>query len=569
MPSNGRLVPRFTSALAAVAVLLATASSVLAQAPSAEIVIVNLNAPGAGFNDPTPAVPVGGNPGTTLGEQRLNAFRYAAELWGRRISSAVPIRIRAQFTSLGPGVLGSAGPVSVVRDFPNAPLPGTWYHVALANALAGVDLLPAADDINANFSTNFTFYLGLDNRAPAGQNDLVAVLLHEFAHGLGFSQFSSLSSGALFFGFPDAYNSRLLDNTLQRYWPQLTTTERAASATRFGRVVLDAPRVTSAVPSVLRYGTPVVEIVAPSSIAGVRQFGSAAFGPPVGTPDVQAAVVAAVDAAEPAAAPLPAGTTTDGCSPLANAAQVAGNIALIERGRCGFAVKARHATEAGATAVIIYNNAANAGAAPPGMADDGVNGQFVTVPTVSLARADGLAIVGQPGALVRLAVDRTLRAGADALDRARVFAPFPVVGGSSISHYDSIASRNLLMEPSINRDLTHNLKAPFDLTSELFYDLGWRFPDADGDGVVDDEDCNRTSVVTPTLIINGIDTGVPNQLFASGCTMADLLATAKAGTTNHGQYVSAVARLTNQWVEGALMSGAQKGRVQSAVGRSN
>ena len=159
--------------------------------------IVNINAAGVGFNDPTPAAPVGGNTGTTLGEQRLKAFEYAASLWSQRLKSAVPIRIRAQFTPLGANVLGSAGPREVFRDFPNAPLPGTWYHVALANALAGVDLSPTNDDINANFSSTFNFYLGLDNQAPAGQNDLVAVLLHEFGHGLGFSQNASLTTGVL------------------------------------------------------------------------------------------------------------------------------------------------------------------------------------------------------------------------------------------------------------------------------------------------------------------------------------------------------------------------------------
>jgi hypothetical protein len=115
--------------------------------------------------DPTPALPVGGNTGTTLGEQRLIAFTHAASLWSARLDSSVPIRIRAQFTPLGAGVLGSAGPVSVVRDFQNAPLPGTWYHVALANELANVDLLPVNDDFNANFSTNFNSYVGLDNHA--------------------------------------------------------------------------------------------------------------------------------------------------------------------------------------------------------------------------------------------------------------------------------------------------------------------------------------------------------------------------------------------------------------------
>lgn len=529
----------------------------------AQIVIVNINAAGVGFNDPTPAAPVGGNTGTTLGQQRLIAFQHAASIWGARLDSAVPIRIRAQFTPLGAGVLGSAGPVSVVRDFPNAPLSGTWYHVALANKLAGVDLLPANDDINANFSTNFNFYLGIDNNHGA-LPDLVTVLLHEFAHGLGFSQLASLTTGNLFSGFPDAYNSNLLDTTLGLRWPQMTSAQRLASATRFGRVVWDGPFVTAGVPNVLSFGSPNLQVTSPAGIAGPYQFGSANFGPSIGNPNVSANVVAAVDAAD-AAGPA----TTDGCSAFLNAADVAGKIALIERGTCGFAVKARNATDAGAVAVIIYNNAANVNGAPPGMADDGINGQFVTIPTVSIRRADGLAVVAQLGGGVaaNIGVDLSIRAGADSSNRARVYAPFPVVGGSSISHFDTVASRNLLMEPAINGDLTHKVKAPDDLTFELLRDVGWTFPDADGDGVADDEDCNPNSDLRPTIVIGTVDTGVPNTLFANGCTSSDLITQLAASARNHGDFVSAVAQLTNQWVRDGLITGMQKGAIENAAAK--
>ncbi len=40
-------------------------------AHAATITIVNLDGAGEGFNDATPATPVGGNPGITVGEQRL------------------------------------------------------------------------------------------------------------------------------------------------------------------------------------------------------------------------------------------------------------------------------------------------------------------------------------------------------------------------------------------------------------------------------------------------------------------------------------------------------------------
>ena len=541
-------------------------ASVVSAGP-AQFVIVNINAPGVGFNDPTPVAPVGGNTGTTLGQQRLIAFEHAAAIWSARLDSNVPVRIRAQFTSLGAGVLGSAGPTAVFRDFPGA-VPGTWYHVALVNKMMGFDVDPATDDINANFSTNFNFYLGLDNNHGA-LNDLVTVLLHEFAHGLGFSQFASLTTGALLAGFPDIYNRHLLDNATGEAWQDMTDAERLASATRFGKVVWTGANVTANVPNVLSLGSPRVEVLQPSSIAGQLQFGVAAFGPRIGNPTVQnETVVAAVDATEPAPPGGAPGTTTDGCSPFSNAAAVAGNIVLIERGFCGFAVKARNATDAGAAAVVIYNNAANATAAPPGMADDGINGAFVTIPTISLRRADGLSILAATDVLMDIAVDLSIRAGADAASRARVYAPSPVVGGSSISHYDTVASRNLLMEPAINADLTHNLESPDDLTHELLRDVGW-YDDADGDLIDDASDCDTSSDLRDTIIVGGLDTGVPNFLFITGCTGTDLIEAIAAAADNHGGFVSGVAHLTNDWKTAGIISGQQKGAIQSAAAKSN
>lgn len=122
------------------------------------------------------------------------------------------------------------------------------------------------------------------------------------------------------------------------------------------------------------------------------------------------------------------------------------------------------------------------------------------------------------------------------------------------------------MEPAVNSDLTHKVKAPDDLTFELLRDVGWTFPDADNDGVSDDEDCNPESDTNPTVIIGGIDTGVSNTLFPNGCTMADILAQLAADHTyNHGDYVSAVAALTNQWVADGLITGRDKGAIQSAA----
>src|SRR5262245_975724 len=112
---------------------------------AATITILNADAAGEGFNDPTVVAPVGGNPGTTLGQQRLIAFQFAAEIWGSQLKSDVPIQVLANFDPLActatSAVLGSAGAVTIWHDF-GAGTPGTWYGAALANKLAGIDLLP-------------------------------------------------------------------------------------------------------------------------------------------------------------------------------------------------------------------------------------------------------------------------------------------------------------------------------------------------------------------------------------------------------------------------------------------
>lgn len=77
---------------------------------AATITIVNMDGPGEGFNDPTPAAPVGGNPGTTVGQQRLIAFQFAADIWGATLTDSVEIKIQAAFNPLpcsaSSGVLG-------------------------------------------------------------------------------------------------------------------------------------------------------------------------------------------------------------------------------------------------------------------------------------------------------------------------------------------------------------------------------------------------------------------------------------------------------------------------------
>ena len=561
-------------------VLAATLGLSLPAFAGATITIVNVNAPGVGFNDPTPATPVGGNPGTTVGQQRLIAFQHAANIWGAALDSKVEVRIQSSFVPLScsatAATLGSAGAIQIFGDFPGAAFASTWYHVSLANKLAGEDLAPgdpntSADDIRARFNseigktgclTGTTWYYGLDTNHAPNQINLVTVLLHEFAHGLGFSSFASVTSGQYPLGLSDVYSKFYFDNTIGKSRDQMTDSQRVTSAINPRNVVWTGPKVTGSVPAVLAAGTPLLRVTAPASIAADYQVGPASFGNPLANPGISGQVVLALDAANASGL-----STSDACTAITNPAAVAGRIALVDRGTCGFVVKVKNAQDAGAIAVLVADNVAGGPPAGLGGADP-----TIIIPSVRITLADGntikAALAGGPVSAT-LALDPAVRAGADRAGRALLYTPNPVVSGSSVSHWDTIASPNQLMEPAINQDLKLAVDVPYDLTRAQLRDVGW-FPDGDLDGVADDAgDQCLGSDLRPTVIVDQENTGVPNTFFTSGCTIRDYIAKCKASAKNHGAYVSCTADLTNTLKTLQIITGAQKGAIQSAVAHDN
>lgn len=187
-----------------------------------------LDSIGEGFNDPgtpDPASTIGGNVGVSLGDQRRIAFAAAAQIWAGRLDSSVTIVVGANFDPLPCDAmeanLGAAGTTTVHRDFIRAPVSNTWYPAALANALAGTDLAPDSDDIEARFNSDLdgvcafplVWYYGLDGNPPAGTLDFISVVLHELAHGLGFQTFMDTATGARLGGFDDAFLLWLEDHS--------------------------------------------------------------------------------------------------------------------------------------------------------------------------------------------------------------------------------------------------------------------------------------------------------------------------------------------------------------------
>jgi hypothetical protein len=176
-----------------------------------------------------------------------------------------------------------------------------------------------------------------------------------------------------------------------------------------------------------------------------------------------------------------AGEIGNGCSPFdaANTSAVKGNVALISRGGCAFALKVKNAQNAGAVGAVLYNNVA--GPVAPGGSDP-----TVTIPAVGISKADGETLsevlaprVNNGGHTVpatvvaQLAFDKSRIAGADSAGRPLLYTPATLAPGSSVSHWDITASPNLLMEPNINPDLGTILVAPKDLTVPLLKDIGW------------------------------------------------------------------------------------------------
>lgn len=468
------------------------AGAVSAQA--AQINVINGDDPGVGFNDATPALPVGGNAGTTVGEQRRNVYEFVAKFWGRRLRSDVSIEVLGFFPKLRctatQAVLGAAGPTYIFSDFPNAKRTATWYPVALANKLTGLPLVDDPDpfvraDIISFFNPNLgqpnclagaTFYLGLDGKAATNQIDFLTTVLHEVGHGLGFLTFTDGETGLQqpldetdTVGLPTIWDHLMLDLKLGKTWDKMTNEERASSALVARNLVWNGKNVTRNAPRVLDRGTPEL-FVAGASLAKFYMIGTASFGPlidkstflsaelahPVDQPDGRGLACVALDAT--------------------NAAAVKGRVAVLDRGSCAFTVKVKNAQLAGAKAVIIVDNVLST--PPPGLSGTDAT---ITIPAVRVSLADGteikaaIASVTTPNfAPFGVLFDNPFKlAGADYLNRVYLFTPNPYQPGSSVSHFDTLASPNLLMEPFAEPNQAIAVSAPGDLTLELLKDIGW------------------------------------------------------------------------------------------------
>jgi PA domain len=463
------------AALASIALLAAASSSF-----AANVVILNGDDPGVGFNDTTPAAPVGGNPGTTVGAQRLNAMNYVAQIWGRTLTgTGQTIEVLAGFLPLGcEGTLAGANAWQFHRDFAKAPFKGTWYHAALGNKLTGIDIDVANNDpapeafAIANVDLDrpdclpgVSWYYGLDGKAPPGGEDFVRVMLHELGHGLGFATATDEATGEYLQGFPHVWDHFLYDNTQNRVWTDMTVAQRQTSALNNEQLVwrgfttfVDAQRTLKVQPQLDLF------VSGASQLSGFVVSAIPNFGLAPGSRRGSGLIAFTADA----------GTAGDACAPFdaALASKVRGKIAIINRGDCAIVDKVLNAQNAGARGVVLIQNVPTFFRFSfPSVRDDSV---AIRIPAAMISQQDGAKLRASAGTFTVVSfLDLPRRAGADLFGRPQLFAPTANIPGSSVSHWNVTASPNLLMEPFAEGDESITLRAPADLTMSLFKDIGW------------------------------------------------------------------------------------------------
>lgn len=498
-----------------------------------EIIPVNFDDANEGYNDPAAVSPEGGNPGVTRGQQRQLVAQFAADLWGTILVSNEPVYVGAQFNPLGANVLGSAGATYIFSDFPGS-VPNTWYSAALAESLVGADLTEGDIDIFSQFSSDFDFYYGFDGNTPAGKLSFLDVVMHEFGHGLGFQNFESEATGQFQSGIPDIYSRFTYDNTQNLFWSDMSVSQRQASAINYGNVVFTGAnaKVGAALTLGPRTG---FRVTAPAAVAGFYEYGTASFGAAPTPANFAGTAIVGLDAGP---------NTTDGCTAFTNAADVTGKIAIVDRGTCGFVVKAANAQAAGAIGLIVANNAP--GNPPPGL---GGSDPTVTIPTISVTQSDGALLKGNAPLTVGFAVDNTLLQGADNQGRPRLYMPNPVAPGSSGSHYDTALSPNALMEPAINDSL--NAALIVDNSANLLKDTGWRL----NTGTAQINGCNtEVKVITDAGLIVG----------ANVVATSNMIARTSATKT---AYMARMESYRDGLVASGLVSGRQGGKIMSCAGK--
>jgi hypothetical protein len=119
--------------------------------------------------------------------QAKTSFQKAVSIWESYIVSPQKIKIQAKWESLPGSTLAQSGATKIYRNFTSAPYRNVWYPVALAEAISGQNLNSNEFEITISLNRNINWSFSINGVPESNRFDMVSVVLHEIAHGLGFN----------------------------------------------------------------------------------------------------------------------------------------------------------------------------------------------------------------------------------------------------------------------------------------------------------------------------------------------------------------------------------------------
>jgi len=150
-------------------------------------------------------------------QEAKEAFEYAVNIWEQIISSPVPIYMRANWRTMDNNVLGSCGPSDYYTDFEGIPIEGLYYPVSVVEKITKKQITDMnSPDMTATFNKNVDWYFGTDGNTPDSLYDFVTVVLHEIAHGLGFTGFFFVNQNLGTYGYYDIGDAAAFDQMVEK-----------------------------------------------------------------------------------------------------------------------------------------------------------------------------------------------------------------------------------------------------------------------------------------------------------------------------------------------------------------
>lgn len=158
--------------------------------------------------------------GTDIPEQAFPAIDSALALWSRKITSPIPIKIQMNWTTVDGNFLAKTRPVTYMKNFSKSAPTNIWYPIALAEKIANTELNQSSEfEIEIALNSAINWYYGTDGQPGTEEFDLLTILLHELAHGLGFVSSANLTADGVSFssdGDVDIYDQQLVTSDFSR-----------------------------------------------------------------------------------------------------------------------------------------------------------------------------------------------------------------------------------------------------------------------------------------------------------------------------------------------------------------